>query len=720
MSIKDRLKTAYENVALNGDTTWTDSTNTFQEANKKLFSREQQLKNIRIIEERPRTVKDSIPHSKLATYDDYEYNEARELCYTRCIQKTQIEFLSKETSRDAQEEPWLLPDVDTLFIWFICCQNQKRNDCGAFEYCNQHGMRHHKPMEEQDIHVVSPLLNAVGFQEKKLKMAVISDKVKIIWNTQKDDLRQRCIAFARDIDLTLSKLPSLQFYNGPYDPRGQGPFLDEDLATSFKQQNGWMSKSQVTIQELDPEPIEPKIEEPYVEDIKADEPVCPKRLYSAVLQGLTSTELAKKDSSSPPKAVPKLDTPSSLNMIFPKFSVCCASSVVSTVTDFGGSPSHQQNQEEQNQVIKTEMRIQKNTSIQTNVKILPKAKSVETTPPAKTTNVVRETLQQNSEDFRSPNAVSFPLIAQSSYMNNYSYQFNASHYSNTYQNSCGCTNTFSHTSQVITNRNMQTFPRQSPFIPSQFQYAQPVLMLQQNRTSIYPISQPVQTPYYYQPLQQTRVMQRWIVPQSYSRPNMTQGNFLNPHFVPQSSSLWMGPNQQQSVPSTSQYFMDNRLKTKPKKATQPQMNILKSKSRKNPVDSTASTETTDSEVIPRSLCANSTSSCIDAPPTMVQQLNKLALASQLKVKSDFEEVVSKTVNLLFEEDVPVTSTVSEELEIQALEQYCNSNDNVYQELERQAAEQYDELSENLRGPPTHDLLFGGLSSFFPCSIDVNV
>lgn len=49
----------------------------------------------------------------------------------------------------------------------------------------------------------------------------------MIWNTQKDDLRQRCIAFARDIDLTLSKLPSMQFYNAPYDPRGQGPFLDE-------------------------------------------------------------------------------------------------------------------------------------------------------------------------------------------------------------------------------------------------------------------------------------------------------------------------------------------------------------------------------------------------------------------------------------------------------------------------------------------------------------
>ncbi|XP_045483386.1 uncharacterized protein LOC123688771 isoform X2 [Harmonia axyridis] len=709
MSIKDRLKTAYENVALNGDTTWTDSTNTFQEANKKLFSKEQQLKNIRIIEERPRTVKDSIPNSKLATYDDYEYNEARELCYTRSIQKTQIEFLSKDTSIDAQEEPWLLQDVDTLFIWFICCQNQKRNDCGAFEYCNEHGMRQHKPIEDQEIKVVSPLLNANGFQEKKLRMAIISDKVKIIWNTQKDDLRQRCIAFARDIDLTLSKLPSLQFYNAPHDPRGQGPFLDEDLAMSFRQQNGWMSKSQAAIQDLDAEPVEPNIEEPCVEDIKIEEPVCPKRLYSAVLQGLAATDLVKKESDGLSKPLPDLEATSSLNMIFPKFSVCCASSVVSTVTDLSGSPS-QSNPEEPSQVFKSEMRIQKNnnTPIQTNVKLLPKTKPVETSP-VKTANLVRETTQQNNEDYRSTNTISVPVIAQSSYVNNYSYQFNTSHYSNTYQNSCGCTNTFSHTSQVITNRNMQTFQRQNPFIPSQYQYAQPVLMLQQNRTSIYPISQPVQTPYFYQPLQQTRVMQRWIVPQNYSRPNVSQANFLN--FVPQTT--WMGPaSQQQPTPSTSQYFVDNRLKPKPKKTTQPQISILKSKVRKAQGESSASTETTDSDALRKSLRENSNSSCVEASPPQ--------LSNKLKAKSDFDEMVSKTVNILFEEEVPVTSTISEELEIQALEQYCNSTDNVYRELERQAAEQYDGLSENLRGPPTHDLLFGGLCSFFACSIDVNV
>ena len=42
----------------------------------------------------------------------------------------------------------------------------------------------------------------------------------------------------------------------------------------------------------------------------------------------------------------------------------------------------------------------------------------------------------------------------------------------------------------------------------------------------------------------------------------------------------------------------------------------------------------------------------------------------------------------FVEEHQVSTSISEELEIQALEQYSNSNENFYQELERQAAEQY--------------------------------
>ncbi|KAF5299554.1 hypothetical protein FQR65_LT09359 [Abscondita terminalis] len=59
--------------------------------------------------------------------------------------------------------------------------------------------------------------------------------------------------------------------------------------------------------------------------------------------------------------------------------------------------------------------------------------------------------------------------------------------------------------------------------------------------------------------------------------------------------------------------------------------------------------------------------------------------------------------------LPVTSSPSEDLERQALEQYQNSNENLYQELERQAEEQYDEdHSENWSCPPCKTLYIGGL------------
>ncbi|KAK9890960.1 hypothetical protein WA026_013298 [Henosepilachna vigintioctopunctata] len=737
MSIKDRLKTAYEIVALNGDTTWTDSANTFQESNKKLYSRETQLNNIRILNDRPRTVKDSIPNSKLASYADYEYNEARELCYTKCIRKTQFEYLSKQVAKDERDEPWLLSDVDNLFIWFICCRNRTNIDWGAFQPCDEHGLKLSDPMEDEEVNVISPLLDANGFEEKKLKMSIISDKVKVIWNTPKDNLQQRYMAFARDIDLNINKLTGLQNSSSPYE-HNNDQLLDEDsesmndfdhlkdLASSFKEQNAWIAKCQTKIEEEDPQ-----IEEVCQEVAKVG-PLSSKRLYSAVLQGLSTTEALKKNE--PSITVPHdQDTTESIHSALSSYATCCTSSI-STVTVMNSNTQDSAGYDECSTVnkliVQQDVKIQKSTSIQTNLKIFPKIKTNEVSSPPKPVNVITKESPQNNQDanLSSLNPVNYPLLTQSSmsYVNNYNYQFNASHYSNTFQNNCGCANTFSHTSQVITNRNMQAFQRPNPFIPNQYQYAQPVLMLQQNRTSVYPLAQPVAPPYYFQPLQQTRVMQRWIVPQNYSRPNMNQQNFPNTiqqHFVPSSPATWMGSTQQQLTPTTSQYYPDiQRTKAKPKKSTQPQISILKSKGRKPQEEGSMSTETTDSEALRRSLCANSNSTGLEISAPNVVQHKKLSSSPTVKVKTDFEEVVTKTVNLLFEDEshVPVTSTLSEELEIQALEQYCNSTDNVYQELERQAAEQYDDLSENSKGPPTRDVIFGGLSCFFACSIDVNV
>lgn len=56
----------------------------------------------------------------------------------------------------------------------------------------------------------------------------------------------------------------------------------------------------------------------------------------------------------------------------------------------------------------------------------------------------------------------------------------------------------------------------------------------------------------------------------------------------------------------------------------------------------------------------------------------------------------------------VSSSVSEDLERQAIEQYNFSNENLYQELELQAEEQY-EHSENWNSPSNTKILFGGLA-----------
>ncbi|KAK4885693.1 hypothetical protein RN001_001964 [Aquatica leii] len=83
-------------------------------------------------------------------------------------------------------------------------------------------------------------------------------------------------------------------------------------------------------------------------------------------------------------------------------------------------------------------------------------------------------------------------------------------------------------------------------------------------------------------------------------------------------------------------------------------------------------------------------------------------ASAMAFKNDSEIFVSSDSDgshtLL-----PIASSLSEDLERQALEQYQNSNENFYQELERQAEEQYDgDRSENLFCPPYKTIYIGGL------------
>lgn len=89
------------------------------------------------------------------------------------------------------------------------------------------------------------------------------------------------------------------------------------------------------------------------------------------------------------------------------------------------------------------------------------------------------------------------------------------------------------------------------------------------------------------------------------------------------------------------------------------------------------------------------------------------------IDQELETIAVKTVNAVLDEPepyVPVTGVSSDELELQALEQY-NSSTSVFQELEREAAEQYD-ISENWTGPPKH--LDEIAASFGGCSVTVRL
>ncbi|CAH0551201.1 unnamed protein product [Brassicogethes aeneus] len=120
MNINERLNIAYENVAYNGDNTWTNGSYIYQKANLDLYTREQQLRLLKYSQLRPRSVKESIPTSKLAQYDNYTYNEARELSYNANISRYFTPLrISEELCQNGYEEPWMLPEIDDLYVWFL-------------------------------------------------------------------------------------------------------------------------------------------------------------------------------------------------------------------------------------------------------------------------------------------------------------------------------------------------------------------------------------------------------------------------------------------------------------------------------------------------------------------------------------------------------------------------------------------------------------------------
>lgn len=65
---------------------------------------------------RARSVRDIIPYSKLAQYSNYEYNEAREMSYASQISDVSF-YYPCLYKKDSIKEPWMLPEVEQIFIW---------------------------------------------------------------------------------------------------------------------------------------------------------------------------------------------------------------------------------------------------------------------------------------------------------------------------------------------------------------------------------------------------------------------------------------------------------------------------------------------------------------------------------------------------------------------------------------------------------------------------
>lgn len=63
-----------------------------------------------------RTVRDMIPYSKLAQYSNYEYNEAREMSYASQVSDISF-YYPCLYKKDSMIEPWMLPEVEQIFIW---------------------------------------------------------------------------------------------------------------------------------------------------------------------------------------------------------------------------------------------------------------------------------------------------------------------------------------------------------------------------------------------------------------------------------------------------------------------------------------------------------------------------------------------------------------------------------------------------------------------------
>lgn len=262
MSIRERLKIAYENVAYNADKTWRTEYFNLQKSYMDLFLRESQICLPTNLELRPRTVRDCIPNSKLAKYSNYEYSCSRELSYN-------MDNISKPSRNSAMfdkkydNEPWMSEEVNQLFKFY---SNEQSNQC---DISNNNKIYCFKSYE-------SPFLKTTSLLEYFLKLKISNSQVKKIWEIRsKDSKFLRNTAREDPYFLQKSTSKALLTDFGRKKLGFENELLEWQELDDVNRLNIFMKKN-------DKEKLELQGESNSVQH---------KRLYSAVLQGFSTSKL---------------------------------------------------------------------------------------------------------------------------------------------------------------------------------------------------------------------------------------------------------------------------------------------------------------------------------------------------------------------------------------------------------------------------------------------
>ncbi|XP_050311685.1 uncharacterized protein LOC126747219 [Anthonomus grandis grandis] len=279
----DQQKEALKTVAHSADAAWSSDLSLYQKANMNLHMRARRLRTRMTTWAHlsPRTVRDSIPQSRLARYSNYEYDKARELSYAPMVMK--VERLNGQFSPQDVTEPWMLPEIDDLYAGFL---NYNLLDDETSWRDTHDNLPCAKDSDTRERPYESPFLEAVTFEEMALKLKIGSSNVRELWNS-KYHQRYGRHPVAKSRELLLFKSPASQMFSTfkrEMAPERFDWFRNlsdsektvaeiKGLARTFKEQNTWIFKKESRAW----------LEGGSQSD-SADLPAN-RRLYSAVLQG---------------------------------------------------------------------------------------------------------------------------------------------------------------------------------------------------------------------------------------------------------------------------------------------------------------------------------------------------------------------------------------------------------------------------------------------------